>query len=275
MKAPQKPITYRMLRAIILTMVAVLIAFVVQRQFETNLGRPDFFSGYVLLAACSGLMLLSMRKRLLVLPLGTVAIWQQMHQYLGLFAVASYLMHTGLIVHGVFETVLAVLFWTISLSGILGWYINYSTPKRMATAGPAVLRDDIAILRRQIAGRAYAIALMAAGKLESATLAEHYTQRLQSFFLRRRSLAYCLVPNGRQRRELLHDLDQMIRYLGPEGRSSQASLCQMVREKDDLDFQWAMQNRLRGWVILHVSLVWSFFILVACHVYMVHRFHGT
>ncbi len=274
MKTRYKTISNRTFRAILATMVAVLIAIIVQRRFETNLGRPDFFSGYMLLATCAGLMLLSMRKRLLVLPLGSVAIWQQAHQYLGGFAVASYLMHAGFVVQGVFEISLSILFWTISFSGILGWYINYSTPKRMVAAGRAVLRDDITSLRREIAERAYAIALMAAGKLESSTLADHYVQRLQGFFLKRRSLAYCLVPNGRQRRELLHDLDQMIRYLGPEGRSSQATLCQLVREKDDLDFQWAMQNRLRGWVIVHVSLVWSFFVLVACHVYTVHRFHG-
>jgi len=275
MKKQIKKITSRTLRAIAVTAVAVLLAIFVQRWFEKNLGRTDFFSGFTLLASCAGLMLLSMRKRLLVLPLGSVAIWQQIHQYLGLFAVASFLMHAGFRVHGVFEIALTLLFWTISLSGILGWYINYSTPKRMVAAGPAVLRDDIAMLRKQIAERAYSIALRCAGKLESATLAEHYLRRLQTFFQRRRSLAYCLVPNGRQRRELQHDLDQMVRYLGPEGRSSQATLSRLVEEKDDLDFQWAMQNRLRGWVIVHVSLVWSFFILVAFHVYMVYNFHGT
>ncbi len=275
MRTPNRTITNRTLRSIVATAIAILFAFGLQRWFQSNLGRPDFSSGYMLFGASLGLMLLSMRKRLLVLPLGAVAIWQQVHQYLGMFAVASYLMHAGLAVHGVFEITLSILFWTISLSGILGWFINYSTPKRMAAAGPAVLRDDIGLIQRQISERAYTIALRAAGKLESATLAEHYVQRLQSFFQGRRSLAYCLVPNGRQRREILHDLDQMVRYLGPDGRSSQTTLSQLVREKDDLDFQWAMQNRLRGWVILHVALVWSFFILVACHVYMVHRFHGT
>lgn len=275
MKSHNRPFTRRTLRAVLTTAVAIVIAIVLYRRFEMNLGRPDFFSGYMLLASCLGLTFLSLRKRLLILPLGSVAIWQQMHHYLGLFAVASYLMHAGLAIQGIFEIALAILFWIISLSGILGWYINYSTPKRMVAAGPAVLRDDIVHLRRQLAERAYLIALNAAGKLESATLAEHYLQCLQLFFRQRRSLAYCLVPNGRQRRELLHDLDQMVRYLGPEGRSSQATLCQLVREKDDLDFQWAMQNRLRGWVIVHVSLVWSFFFLVAGHVYWVHRFHGN
>jgi len=270
-----KTINKRTFRAILVTMLAILVAIVLRQRFETNLGRPDFFSGYMLATACAGLMLLSMRKRLLVLPLGSVAIWQQIHQYLGLFAVASYLMHANLLVQGLFEITLAVLFWTISFSGILGWYINYSTPKRLVAAGPAVLRDDISSLRRRIAERAYSIALMAAGKLESSTLAEHYVQRLQAFFLKRRSLAYCLVPNGRQRRELLHDLDQMVRYLGPDGRSSQATLCQLVREKDDLDFQWAMQNRLRGWVIVHVSLVWAFLIQNPSPFFKVNASHET
>lgn len=275
MRTPTKRISTRSIRSISATALAVLLVYFFYQGFERNLGRTDYFSGYTLLATCSALMLLSMRKRLLVLPLGSVAIWQQIHQYLGLFAVAIFLMHTGFTVHGVFELALTLLFWIISLSGILGWYINYSTPKRMLAAGPAVLRDDIVMLRKQIAERAYTIALRCAGKLESATLSELYLQRLQTFFQRRRSLAYCLAPNGQQRRELMHDLDQMVRYLGPEGRSSQASLSQLVQEKDDLDFQWAMQNRLRGWVIVHVSLVWSFFILVACHVYMVYHFHGT
>lgn len=275
MKKRSHALTRRALRALTITAIGVSIAYCLQRWSERNLGRSDFVTGYLLLGVCSGLMLLSMRKRLLVLPLGKVAVWQRAHQYLGLFAVGSFLMHAGVSIHGVFEIALTVLFWTISLSGILGWYINYTTPKRLLSAGPSVLRDDIAVLRRQIAERAYAIALRAAGRLESATLAEHYTKRLKMFFQQRRSLAYCLVPNGRQRRELLDELDQMVRYLGPDGKSSQATLSQLVREKDDLDFQWAMQNRLRGWVILHIAFVWSFFILVAFHVCMVHSFHGT
>jgi hypothetical protein len=49
---------------------------------------------------------------------------------------------------------------------------------------------------------------------------------------------------------------------------------QLVQQKDDLDFQWALQNRLRGWVIVHLSLIWSFYFVVACHIYTVYAFHG-
>jgi hypothetical protein len=49
----------------------------------------------------------------------------------------------------------------------------------------------------------------------------------------------------------------------------------LLRQKDDLDFQWAMQTRLRVWVIAHVSLVWSFFLLVGYHVYLAYSYWGA
>lgn len=241
---------------------------------ERTLRRTDFVSGISLATACFAMMLLSIRKVLLVLPMGAVKYWQQTHHYLGLFAVGAYLMHAGIVVHGAMEILLAILFWSISLSGLLGWYINVSTPRKLRAAGNVILRDDIETQRRGLAEQAYAIALKAAGKNESACLAEHYLKSLQPFFHKRPSLAYCLNPNGKRRRHLLHELDQVKRYLGPEGRASQATLSQLVQKKDDLDFQWALQNRLRGWVIVHVSLVWSFYLVAACHIYTVVEFHG-
>jgi hypothetical protein len=262
-------------KAIISTLLAVLLLVAAWTWAERSLARPDFMTGYTLLAVTLGMMLLSMRKRLMVLPLGSMAVWQKTHQYLGLFAIASYLLHAGIVIHGGVEWILAFLFWAISLSGLLGWYINHSTPKKLRAAGPGVLREDMNTLRQEIAHRAYGLALTAAGRNESASLSEHYLHHLRSFFQNRRSLAYCLVPSGRMKRHLLHELDQIVRYLGPEGQASYATMAQLVRQKDDLDFQWALQNRLRGWVIAHISLIWSFYLVVAIHVYTVHRFHGN
>ncbi|MCY2974493.1 MAG: hypothetical protein NTW52_07470 [Planctomycetota bacterium] len=261
-------------RAVVVTCGAVAIMLIIYQWIDKQLGRTDYYTGFTLLAASIGLMTLSMRKKLIVLPLGSVAVWQQVHQYLGLFAVATFMMHAGFPVHGILETALSVIFVLISLSGSVGWYINKTTPRKLLAAGQAVLREDIATMRRSIAQQAYHIALTAAGKIESATLADHYTQRLSDFFSRRRSIAYCLVPTGRSRRELLHGLEKVSRHLGPEGRSCKQTLSELVIAKDDLDFQWAMQIRLRSWVIFHVSLVWSFFILVAYHIYLVYRYKG-
>lgn len=264
----------RSINACMITIAAIAAMLMVYRWVDSQLGRTDYYTGFVLLASSIGLMTLSLRKKLIVLPLGAVVIWQQIHQYLGLFAVVTFAMHAGFPVHGILETALAVVFVLISLSGIVGWYINKTTPKKMLTAGNPVLREDIAIVRRSIAQQAYHIALSAAGKNESATLADHYTKYLSEFFSRRRSIAYCIVPTGKSRRKLLHGLEKISRYLGPDGKSSKQSLSELVIAKDDLDFQWAMQIRLRSWVVFHVSLVWSFFILVAYHIYLVYRFQG-
>ena len=261
-------------RAIVVTCAAVAMMLILYQWIDNRLGRTDYYTGFTLLAASIGLMTLSMRKKLIVFPLGTVAVWQQVHQYLGLFALATFVMHAGFPVRGILEMALSVIFVLISLSGIVGWYINKTTPKKLLAAGKSVLREDIATMRRSIAQQAYHIALSAAGKIESATLADHYTQKLSDFFSRRRSIAYCIIPNGSSRRELLHGLEKVSRYLGPEGRSSKQTLSELVIAKDDLDYQWAMQIRLRSWVIFHVSLVWSFFILVAYHIYLVYQFKG-
>jgi len=266
--------TAKSVRALIVTGTAIAIMLVMYQWVDNQLGRPEYYTGFVLLASCVGLMTLSLRKKLLVLPLGAVAVWQQIHHYLGLFAVGTFAMHAGFPVTGFLEMSLAILFVLISVSGIVGWYINKTTPRKMLSAGKSVLREDIAALRRSIAQQAYHVALTAAGKIESATLADHYTQRLSEFFSRRRSLAYCIVPTGKSRRELLQGLEKIERFLGPEGRSSKQTLSELIVAKDDLDFQWAMQIRLRSWVIFHVSLVWSFFILVAYHIYLVYQFQG-
>ncbi len=265
----------RPIRCLAITGMAVGILVFMMNWSHDALGRPDWISGYTLLASCIGLMLLPLRKKLLVLPLGSVAIWQQVHHYLGLFAVASFLLHAGFPIHGIHEIAMSGLFVIISASGVLGWWINRSTPRLLATAGPSVLRDDIAMRREEIANRAYAVALSSAARVESAILAEHYSSRLRKFFGTGRSLFYCLFPTGVKRRALLRDLDHLTRYLGSDGRLAQRTMIELVRDRDDLDFQWALQNRLRMWVICHVSFVWSFFLLVALHVYWVYRFHGN
>jgi hypothetical protein len=257
-----------------LTILAGLALWQAHAWSERALGRPEFLTGYSLLAVTLAMLLLSLRKRLLVLPLGRMAFWQQFHHYLGLFGMIAFVLHAGWTVHGILESMMAIQFWAISISGLCGWYLNYKTPKLLRSTAINVLREDILLRREELAQQAYTLALQAAGKLESATIAEHYLARLQGFFQRRRSLAYCLIPNGRKRRLLLDEIDQLGRYLGPVGVTSQTAMRQLVQQKDDLDFQWALQNRLRGWVIVHLSLIWSFYFVVACHIYTVYAFHG-
>ena len=266
--------TTRRLVAWSLTALVLLCTYLWARHLENTFQRADWFTGFVLLAATSMLMLLSLRKKLIVLPLGRVSYWLQIHQYAGMFALVVYFMHAGIVIQGWMELGLASLFLFTSLSGIVHWYLNRIIPLRLRSAGQDRLLADLPELRHNLAVQAYAIAIEAAGKIGCAVLSEHYGKSLISFFQRPRSLAYAVLPSGRLKRQHLEELERLDRYLSDEGRNARNQLCQLVQDKDDLDFHEAMQRRLRIWNSLHLSVIWLLWIAIGLHVILAYRFHS-
>ena len=45
--------------------------------------------------------------------------------------------------------------------------------------------------------------------------------------------------------------------------------------KDDLDYQWARQMLLKGWLFIHIPLTFSLLVLVALHIFVVYGFRGN
>jgi len=242
---------------------------------EIRLGDPATVSGATLLAATIGLFGLSARKRSKRQIGRPVAVWMQVHVYLGSFACVVFLMHIGWPVYGVFEQCLAFVFVFVSATGVALGFLSRSTPKRLAALTKDQVFEEIPALQIAIAGNAHTVALESTQHGEGATLAEFYQRRLLPYFRSRRSWAYCLVPNGILRRQLLRELNDLSRYLGVPGQVSLGQLAQAVRQKDDLDYQYALQARLQYFYAAHVSLTWSLAILVAVHVALVFRFQGT
>jgi hypothetical protein len=261
--------------ASLVTFAAVIAVGWSARASEQSLGRPDFVTGYTLAAACLLLLLLGIRKRLITLPLGRVSFWARAHNYIGVFGLAVFCFHIRWPILGFMEQVLAAIFLIISGSGLLGWYLNRVTPKKLLVTGKDILYDDIPREQQLVSERAYALAIEVAGKLESATLAEYYSAKLAGYFQKQRSLAYAIAPSGRVRRNHIDQLVQLDRYLDADGRSARARMCDLVQSKDDLDFAKAMQQRLRYWVVVHVSCLWLFIFLATAHVWLAHRFHGS
>lgn len=265
----------RRLVATIVTLVAVAVTWYGVWLAEIQLGDPATVSGATLLAATVGLFGLSARKKSKRQFGGAVAVWMQMHVYLGAFACAVFVLHIGWPVNGVFEQVLAFVFVFVSATGIALGYLSRSTPKRLAALTKDQVFEEIPALQLAIAGVAHTTALESTGHGEGATLAEFYQSRLLPYFRSRRSWAYCLVPNGMLRRQLLRELNDLSRYLGVAGQVSLGQLARSVRQKDDLDYQYALQARLQYFFAAHVALTWSLAILVAVHVVLVFRFQGT
>ena len=255
--------------------VAWLILRSLRNRSATSLQNEAFVTGYSLATICVFLLLLGLRKRLVTVQLGRLATWQQTHHYLGLLSVGTYALHARFITSGWLESSLAISFWSIAVSGFIGWYVNRTSPRILRAVGLQILRQDIPVRSRRIAKQAHELAVASAGKNDSASLADHYRIFLSPFFVSRRNLFYRLSPSGSTRRRLLGGLENIDRYLSEGGRIKRREMSLLVQAKDDLDFQSAIQNRVRLWASAHTWLLGCFLVLTTAHIIVVHQFTNS
>ena len=258
-----------------LTLVAVIATALAVQSVANRMGDTSTATGWTLLIATAGLYLLSLRKKLIQHRMGPVAAWLQMHTYMGSFASVVFLMHIGWPVRGWFEIALASCFMIVAVTGIALAYMNRSLPKRLAAIKQDFRLELIPALRLSVTKDAHELAIHSSSFGEGATLVEYYQRRLLPFFLSRRSLFYRMIPTGYTRRQLLRELNDLDRYLAYQGLQSRQQLATMVQTKDDLDYHYALQTRLRMMFAMHIALTWSLAVMIAVHVVLVYRFQGA
>jgi hypothetical protein len=252
--------------------LASLACMGLQSYVTNRLGNAAFATGYTLLAVIIALTMLGVRKRLPSANLGPVTVWQTTHHYLGLFCLIAYVSHAGILTNGWLESILAVLFWTILLTGFVSWYVNRSSPQLLRAAGQAILRSDIPEAKIAVAEQAYQLALAAAGSSNAFVIADLYQATLTKFFSSPRSLWYRIFPTGRHRRDLQYQLTELTRYLDERGVQLQAQMIDLVKRRDDLDFQSAIHNRIRFFATIHTLLLGAFIVFTAGHVLVAHLY---
>lgn len=222
---------------------------------DQRLGHASYTSGGTLLGCLVLLILLALRKRLVMLPLWSVATWVQVHIYTGLFALVAYVLHVPRIVAtGVFEGGLSLLFVGVAASGLYGLLVSRTAPRKLTAVGGEYRFDRIGWHRRQLAARAAEVLAGLDASISSPVLTSFYRESLQPYFSARPSFAYLAVPSGSRRRRLLSGLGQLDRYLSSDTRGASGQLAALVRTRDELDFHFALQLRLRLWVTLHSLL---------------------
>ena len=100
---------------------------------ERSLGKASVITGYALFAVVLVLGFFKARKRLLVLPLGTVREWMLGHVVLGGLSVPLYFQHTGTLwPDGRYEQAIAAAFYVVTVSGIAGYILQRILPHRLA-----------------------------------------------------------------------------------------------------------------------------------------------
>lgn len=261
--------------AITCTLMCVAATASIVQAIRDRLGDESTFTGWTLLASTAGLYLLSARKKWIQARLGPVAAWMQMHVYMGVFASVVFLMHIGWPIRGVFEMSLASCFAIVAVTGIVLGVMSRTTPVKLAALPTDYRLERIPAIQSTVAHSAHITAISSSELGEGATLSEYYQRKLLPFFQTPRSFWYRILPNGLTRRRLLRELDDLDRYLAKEGIASRQNLTSMVKSKDDLDYQYALQTRLRMLFALHISLTWALVLMIGVHVVLVYRFQGA
>ena len=82
------------------------------------------------------LSLFNIRKRLAMIPLGNATTWLILHVVAGVLAVPVFWLHTGTVwPTGLYEQILTLFFYVITMNGIFGFLLQRLYPVRLTQTG--------------------------------------------------------------------------------------------------------------------------------------------
>lgn len=255
----------------LLGLITVAIVAWGSQRIEHGLGEPARLSGYALFTIMVLLALFNLRKKLPMLPLPRARSWLILHVVFGLVALVGYWLHTDVFwPTGGYEQVLALTFYLVSLSGVLGFVLQSVIPPRLSQIEGEYLFERMPAELAAQRDQAEAIVLAAAEQRGNDTLGRYYIESLEWFFRRPRFLASHLWGSSRAERWIAGHVDALDRYLSDDEREHLLQLHQVAMEKNRLDAQYAMQGLMKLWLLAHVPLALLTLLLATWHLLLVN-----
>jgi hypothetical protein len=234
-----------------------------------------YLSGWALLAVILLLTIYNGRKKIPFLPMFSSETWLQFHIYAGLLTGVMFVVHISFkIPTGWFEGTLAWLYTLVMLSGFFGLFVSRAIPKRLTTRGGEVLFERIPAIRRGLQEQTEELALKSVGEVKSVTIAEFYLRELKDFFEGPKNLYWHLLEVSSPVNGLLNKINDVNRYLNPLERETMNKIAGFVRQKDGLDYHFALQRMLKLWLFVHIPLTYGLLVFTVAHVILVFAFSG-
>lgn len=251
--------------------IALIALAMYTRDERLALGDATFVTGWVLLGSMFTLGLFNLRKKLSMLALGRAAYWLALHVVVGFFAVGMFLIHTQAVwPAGIYEQVLATLFWATALSGVCGWLYQRAMPSRLSRIGYEVIYEripaEIAALREE----AEEAALEGVGSAGQSTLGRFYAETMDWFFQRPRFGWGHILGSGDAAQWVEQRFKTVSRLVGSQEEPALARIEAAARRKVQVDAHYALQRSLKLWVAVHVVLTAATLSLAVWHLILVH-----
>lgn len=252
--------------------VLILCCVIYALFFHYYAGRYDsLVSGCTLLVSLGFLMGLSIVRQMPFFSIFNARFWAQLHIYLGLFALAIFLLHVD---HGwphtTFNIILFIFFLLMIVTGIAGVYIYRRLPRKIVHFGDELVLSEIPARYRYIREQAESALKHACEHEPCDELSQFYLDHLYEIFKGPRQLGRSMCGlRSEQQVAQLRELERLKRYADSEEFACLERLQQLLEQKYDLDFYYAQKLLLRYWLYIHIPVAYGLCLLVIAHVVIV------
>jgi hypothetical protein len=263
----------RRLRNLAITGMLIGLIIAANLLYDMSLRDSAFMNGWVLFSGMVLLAIFNLRKKFNILPLMRMAVWLQIHVYVGFICLLLFLLHTDFsLPNGPFEIILWVLYMTITVSGMFGILLSRLLPHRISARGERVIFERIPVLRAQIARDIEDLAMSSVKETRASTIADFYVAELAPYLRRPKHLLGHLFGATKPERRLHVAIRELERYLDERGRQILEEIDALVSAKSDLDYQYATQLTLKSWLFFHLPLNYGLMLFTLAHIVIVYAF---
>lgn len=265
----------RRLRNTLIVVILAALLVTVHAVLHASLRPAHVVSGWTLFVVIVLLASLNSRKKLPFLPLGSASTWLQFHLYAGWISLVIFGLHVEWsLPNGILEVTLAALFVAVAGSGVFGLVASRIMARRLAAREEETIFERIPMLRRELREEVEERVREAVEKGGSTVVLEFHTRRLAPFFAGPRHFWRHLIESRSPRAALLAEIRQLERYLNASEKDLMEEIAERVREKDDLDYQYALQAMLKRWLFVHIPLTVSLLMVGLVHGLIIHAYLG-
>jgi hypothetical protein len=236
------------------------------------LGRAELISGYSLFAIFIFLSLFNLRKRLSVVPqIGRVYWWHQIHIIFGVLTVLIYALHVdSWWPQASYERWIAVFFYMVFLSGVLGFWFQIKFPRMLTENREEIIFERIPDAVSELKEASMSLVDQAVREEGSDTILRLYQDYLATYFIRPRSTFNILLGNHRNVFEIVHQIDATARFCNANELILLKQLKELVTRKSRIDRQYAYQLAMKLWLFIHIPAVTGLILFTFWHLMLVN-----
>ena len=237
---------------------------------DNSLGISDFSTGWVLFFVLFILALFGARKRLPFLPLGPASDWLKIHVVGGFLALLLFWLHTDEVWPSSFYgQLLTVLFYAISLSGIVGLLMESFFPSQLTHTKLEVIYERIPKELAEIRNEVEILVEECTKENKSSVLAQHYLETLRWYFQRPRFFM-SNVGGSEKPQHWVHQQCMILeRFLNEKERKYLDKVYLLAEKKRKIDFHYALQKMLKTWLLIHIPLAGAVMAMVFWHLIVI------